>query len=968
MKEKYDVHAIMEDLKSKEEMDADLHDGCYQLMRATIEAYAKLTDYTVLDYRDLDLIYLTTIGTWKHNIEAKKRKIQESHLKEEDKQSLSFLWDEIKQKTIEGTYGNKVDGKATIGLFGTGLFTFVTKATNNNNIQNFIHMCVDILPMNDDASIYERASQVLAQPFKGMGAPAVSMILHCLKPCTFPVLNANMGKPNIFEVLGVKLIEPKRSETYIENCKRIAEFRNNNFTYKNYRIFDLMAHKIDNQNDWWPSLEEYDPGFTAEDYFQYFINEKVVEKAWLDALYEMYLMPEHSSTCKQLGNKYGYPPSHYISFLSSIATNIVRHTNCQTISLEGKKYYWPVLFQGKQMDEKSEGNYCWKMREPVKDAVEMLVKQNIIKPALDDGDNMREAIEKFINEYEVAKGETFAQHPLGTFVRTEIPQVIYSTGIVDTSKYLITASVGQGNWATVPWVCIFDRAVTTTATKGVYIVYLLSKDTNTLYLTFNQGCTEIRRANTKSKTIEIMREKATKIINEIDSRGFRTDEDINLGQGLTELAELYQKGTIFYKAYTKGMVPEESELRKDLQNMIEIYKEYVNPEIIVQPGPGGEEEMTMKKTIQNIKNYIAAKGFSYEDGLIENFYLSLKSKPFVILAGTSGTGKTRLVKLFAEAIGATNDNGRYKMVSVRPDWSDSTDLFGHVDLNGHFIPGAIIDFVKNAQQDIDQPYILCLDEMNLARVEYYLSDFLSVVETRDFDEQGRIETVPLVHENYYGSDKDAAEKYGRVILPENLYVIGTVNMDETTFPFSKKVLDRANTIEFSYVDLMPQTMSEQNVPALDITNQFLKTKYLLLKQCQVESAAVDQYCTELKNINDILEKANAHIGYRIRDEIVFYMLNNKEENLIPENDAFDNEILQKILPRIQGSSASIKNMLCELFKLCAGDYEGIQTETDISAKMLKKAENPDCRYKKSAKKIAFMVRRYEEDGFTSYWL
>jgi hypothetical protein len=82
----------------------------------------------------------------------------------------------------------------------------------------------------------------------------------------------------------------------------------------------------------------------------------------------------------------------------------------------------------------------------------------------------------------------------------------------------------------------------------------------------------------------------------------------------------------------------------------------------------------------------------------------------------------------------------------------------------------------------------------------------------------------------------------------------------------------------------------------------------------------------------------------------------------------DNEIMQKILPRIQGSSSAVKNMLCELFKFCAGDYEGIQTETDIGAKMLKKAENPECKYKKSAKKIAFMVRRYEEDGFTSYWL
>ena len=88
-------------------------------------------------------------------------------------------------------------------------------------------------------------------------------------------------------------------------------------------------------------------------------------------------------------------------------------------------------------------------------------------------------------------------HSMGIFFRNEIPNGIYNTGIVDSKDYLITGSVGQGNWATVPWVCIFDRAITTSATKGVYIVYLLAKDGNTLYLTFNQGCTKIREKNSK---------------------------------------------------------------------------------------------------------------------------------------------------------------------------------------------------------------------------------------------------------------------------------------------------------------------------------------------------------------------------------------------------------------------------------------------------------------------------------------
>ena len=382
----------------------------------------------------------------------------------------------------------------------------------------------------------------------------------------------------------------------------------------------------------------------------------------------------------------------------------------------------------------------------------------------------------------------------------------------------------------------------------------------------------------------------------------------------------------------------------------------------------GEKEMTVKDQLAQIKEYIAMNGFSYEGNLIDNFWLSLKSKPFVLLAGTSGTGKTRLVRLFAEAIGATNENGRYKLVSVRPDWSDSSDLFGHVDLNGHFVAGAIIDFVKKAELDPEYPYFLCLDEMNLARVEYYLSDFLSVIETRG-RKDGTIVTDPLVSPSCYGRDAVAAGKYGNVILPENLYVIGTVNMDETTFPFSRKVLDRANTIEFSFVKLneLP-TADDGSVDALNLGNGFLKTEYLSLKECMSEDANFQVLCDKLEEINLILAKAGAHVGYRVRDEIVFYLLNNKKNGLLSAEEAFDNEIMQKILPRIQGSSTSVKNMLCELFRYCAGDYTGLGGSSDSEQMQAYLDQKSAGKYPRSAEKIVFMTRRFEEDGFTSYWL
>ncbi len=835
----------------------------------------------------------------------------------------------------------------------------------------------------------------------------------------------------------------------------------------------------------------------------------------------------------------------------------------------------------------------------------------------------------YASELSLARREENFKRPFGVLVRKSIPSLLKEH--LDSDTYVVKGSVGAGRWTDVPWIAVFDKRITQSAQKGIYIVYLLNKDSKTLFLTLNQGATDVAQGGGSDdkkltftgiatsggkKTTAALREKTGLLRKQLSIPAGATYESIETG------SSAYDAGCVFSKSYTLDTLPDDQTLLSDLHGFVMAYEVYFNdvfsqqkdalsdnqmntwgpaadeytpgiskeqwidllnnaeiigpvwgcalamfytekngatctaigskfnkdpsairsnctqlakrivketgckcyekgkkkaywpvlfvgketdesaegsfmwklrPELyealtefgiekylpgVVKTGTfdsweifdektaikhcdksffdyngsgvpkeicwffdaddlsqgetlalqfryngifyGGrisnessdrkrtrvfwnadlgksfaqyshftgvkavfhkiesnkfeielltvEEGMTTKETIRHIRDYIAARGFSYEDGTVENFYLSLKTKPFVILAGISGTGKTRLVKLFAEAIGATAANGRYKMVSVRPDWSDSTDLFGHVDLNGRFIAGTILDFVKQAQGDEGHPYILCLDEMNLARVEYYLSDILSVIETREMTSEDRILTDPLVPVRYYGSDEKAADRYGEIMLPDNLYLVGTVNMDETTFPFSKKVLDRANTIEFSHVDLTYKAQDGQDVPALDLPNRFLRARYTLLQQCDEEGAAVAGYCTELNGLNKILQAANAHVGYRVRDEIVFYLLNNKEGELLPEWDAFDNEIMQKVLPRIQGSSAAVRNMLVELFKFCAGDFEGIQTENDIGGKMIKKAENPDCKYKKSAKKIAFMVRRYEEDGFTSYWL
>ena len=136
----------------------------------------------------------------------------------------------------------------SIGLFGTGFLSFKRKDSEptSEQVQSFIRMLIELLPMEDDDEMFSRAEEVLRAPIPGMQAAAASMILHCLKPYTFPILNANTGSGNIFEVLGVSLTKTSSLENYIDNCRKIKAFRDENFACKNYRIFDIEAQNMEN--------------------------------------------------------------------------------------------------------------------------------------------------------------------------------------------------------------------------------------------------------------------------------------------------------------------------------------------------------------------------------------------------------------------------------------------------------------------------------------------------------------------------------------------------------------------------------------------------------------------------------------------------------------------------------------------------------------------------------------------------
>lgn len=379
--------------------------------------------------------------------------------------------------------------------------------------------------------------------------------------------------------------------------------------------------------------------------------------------------------------------------------------------------------------------------------------------------------------------------------------------------------------------------------------------------------------------------------------------------------------------------------------------------------------------------------------LTKSYLTALRTKPFMLLAGISGTGKSRIVRKLAQA-SVTEELQRqydpksiekgfmrwelhkpanFEIVQVKPNWHNSLEVVGYKSNIGgsHYEFTPFVEFVARAWQHQDVPFFLCLDEMNLAPVEQYFAEFLSAIESRSF-ENDEYETDPIIKPfvefdgnlwktmvNHLLGDINASDaasdspiaklverfKTKGLTLPQNLLVMGTVNMDETTFSFSRKVLDRAMSIVMNDVDYEAffdgRTENDMEEMSDEVKSLLINRPIRGLEAEDNEAEEVKKFLTR---INIVLEDTPFKLGYRAANEALLYVSAayefNPETNL---NDALDEFTLMKILSRIEGDKRTIDKLLSDLQEVITTDYP------------------------KSNEKLQKMAATLEKKQFVSYW-
>lgn len=534
-----------------------------------------------------------------------------------------------------------------------------------------------------------------------------------------------------------------------------------------------------------------------------------------------------------------------------------------------------------------------------------------ISPSL----SIRASLENIMSRYSLARQELFKGHAiLGAFLHLK-RALEHVKGVRDNPRLRIKVSRGKGNWVAVPWAAILDSRETDSAQVGVYVVLLFREDMSGAYLTLNQGVTNLKNDMGRTKARQRLRERARelqKFCSELPRQGFSLEGAIDLHTSAS-LGKDYENGTVASKFYSRQSVPSDEELNADISAVLKAYQTYMSDKATTVNDASRSLGEVVDSFAQALRKAHIAFGPTH-DGLVRSFIASLATKRFAILTGLSGSGKTQIALRFGQWL------GKSAVVAVRPDWTGAESLFGYEDAlqeakggrRPWHVPKAL-KLMLSAAANPSQPHLLVLDEMNLAHVERYFADILSGMESGEV-------CLPNLSE---GSDglwrlRDGGPE--EIKVPSNLFVVGTVNVDETTYLFSPKVLDRANTFEFrvNVEDLSTQTQKpeEMDPGPFEIIQAFMSVAINDRWHLDHPAQELPEFDALLRTLHRLLSEGGFEFGHRVFYEAIRYSAMLSASGDSGHRGALDNVILQKILPRLHGARRRLEAPLCSLGRFC----------------------------------------------------
>lgn len=372
--------------------------------------------------------------------------------------------------------------------------------------------------------------------------------------------------------------------------------------------------------------------------------------------------------------------------------------------------------------------------------------------------------------------------------------------------------------------------------------------------------------------------------------------------------------------------------------------------------------------LERLVEAVEARGFRYAPWEVAAYVTALRTKPFVLLAGVTGVGKTRLPVLVADATG-----GASTVLPVRPDWTDPAETMGYRDLAGTFRPGAVLRAARRAADDPDTFRTLVLDEMNLGRPEHYLAEVLSRVEQRA-PAPGGFESPPLL-------SGGADPAWEAVRLPPTLGIVGTVNVDESAHALSRKVLDRAFVLELAARGLGAWTREEGGLeverwPAAAWAPRAVRLGGLS-GLSRPERDALDRAVATVAEAGALLEASGQGVGYRTRDEVALFALHAVEVSGAfraqagAPLDPLDVALLTKLVPRLDGARTPDRAAAYALLGWAstgdAADARAAERLVDDWASEGRPAALVEARFPRTAARLARVAEGALEDGVATFW-